>query len=466
MKNSILPHAIWLLVAAGAFAGGMAFKSGNSSNRTADGDVNVNIKGSGGISALGKNSKSETEKEGSQTANAAGGLATKLTASQLLDAYNGSNDDLEKNLLFAQLLLSMNKDNAADIYESMRGKLNGREGMQQMSLLLQAWGKIDGPAAIEAAVANAGGGGGRGGDRGPGGRGGGGGMGPMAVLSGWATADADAAKEWLGTVEDDRQKSFYTFGLVSGLAKTDPAAATDFVLDIAAASDGETQQRGPFGDITTRYIDQIAEAQLNKGFDVASDWADALPEGNMKASAFDEIAEAYVRDDLDAAKDWVAQHAESDYARQAIGEVAEGLARQNPETAIEWAATLPENAQGNVYSEAMQTWTRNNAQEASEYLATMDASPSKDAAIGSFATELARARDEEVRDPASAATWAATIEDESARTETLTDVARSWMRSDAEAATTWLSTSGLPQETQTQIISTPTRDGDRRRGGR
>jgi hypothetical protein len=461
MKNSIIIHALWLAIAIGAFATGWSIKPGSDGN---GGDKNsslqVNVNGGNPLSGLGAGSaKAGTKGQGAAQAgniNAATGKST----SQLIDDFLNSNDPLEQNFLFAQMLMGLTADNAPGMFESLKGKLRGRDGGRQMTLFFQAWGKIDGAAAIAAATAGneeREEGRGRGGPGGPGG-----GFNVMSVLAGWVATDTDAAMQWLSGVEDERAKGFYTYGLVGGLAKTDAAAATNYVIELAAAreaaraaataagEEGE-QRRTPYGDPTQRYINQIADEQIKQGMDTAVAWANDLPDGDLKSAAFDQVAESYVRSDIDAAKEWVAKYAEEDYARRAVGEVAEQLAREDPQSAIDWASSLPENAQGSAYSEAMERWTQKDATAASEFLATMEPSDARDSAVSSFARELDR------EDPQSAATWAATITDEGARTETLSQVARSWMRSDADAAKAWLPESGLPADTQTQIMENPGR---------
>nr|NIP95344.1 hypothetical protein [Akkermansiaceae bacterium] len=59
---------------------------------------------------------------------------------------------------------------------------------------------------------------------------------------GWASVDADGAKAHLASVESGWEKSLLMQGLVSGLAASDPAAATAYVLEVdaeqRAAADG------------------------------------------------------------------------------------------------------------------------------------------------------------------------------------------------------------------------------------
>ena len=458
MKNSITIHAIWLAIAVGSFAAGWKIQSANDNGgKGSNSSLQVNLNEGNPLSGLGDGSgKTNTKGKGAVKAGNINAAATK-SASQLIDEFLNSNDPLEQNFLFAQMLMGLTADNAPGMFESLKGKLRGRDGGRQMTLFFQAWGKSDGAAAIAAATA-----GNEEGEEGRGRGGPGGGFNVMSVLAGWVSTDTDAAMQWLSSVEDERTKGFYTYGLVSGLAKTDAAAATDYVIELATASaaaraaaaaageEGE-QRRTPYGDPTQRYINQIADEQIKKGMDTAVAWANGLPDGDLKSAAFDQVAESYVRSDIEAAKEWVAKYAEEDYARRAVGEVAEQLAREDPQAAIDWASSLPENAQGSAYSETMERWTQKDATAASEFLATMEPSAARDSAVSSFARELDR------EDPQSAATWAATIADEGTRTETLTQVARSWIRSDADAAKAWLPESGLAEDTQTQIMENPGR---------
>ena len=89
----------------------------------------------------------------------------------------------------------------------------------------------------------------------------------------------------------------------------------------------------------------------------------------------------------------------------------------------------------------------------------MEASPARDSAVEEFATTLSR------EDPATAIQWANSISDGESRTETLTQVARSWYYRDREAASQWIETSGLPEES-VEAITAERRGFDPRGGGR
>ena len=102
----------------------------------------------------------------------------------------------------------------------------------------------------------------------------------------------------------------------------------------------------------------------------------------------------------------------------------------------------------------MERWTKEDPVAAGEYLTAMPASATRDAAVRSFANEL------DGSEPRVAADWAGTISDEQIRLETLSGVARSWIRSDPEEARTWLPSSGLPAEQQEQVLQDANRRQD------
>lgn len=373
-----------------------------------------------------------------------------------VEAFLKEKDPVKANLAFARLLAGLTEENAGAAYEALKASgERGRDFGRHMNLFFQAWGGIDGQSAVEAAMVDSegegreGGRGGRGGFGGPGGPGG---NNVMAALSGWAaTGDSQAARDWVEGVEDDRQRTMFTFGIMEGMTRSDPDAATSYVLELAeqraAAGEQEGDGRGRGFDPTSRYMEMIASEQANRGLAHASAWAEGLPEGELKDAAFSRIAASLAGEDLDAVTKWVTEHASQAYAQDAVSEVARRMANTEPAKALEWAESLTGEAQSQAFSSAFNQWTDRDALAASEYLTTMNASPLRDSAVSSFATQLDR------EDPEAAAAWASTISDANTRVETLESVARTWMRSDSEAAQQWLPSSGLPAEVQQEVLS-------------
>lgn len=389
--------------------------------------------------------------------------ATNMTGA--IKAMASENDPLKKTAMLTAILDQLTPENAKAAFEAMReARRNqrggwGRGGGDEMRLLLNAWGRIDGEAAIseltalaeaERAEREANGGG----DRGRG-RGGDSTFDIYSVLSGWATKDSTAALEYVNSLEgDDRRKGMYTSGIVRGLMINGVDDAVSFISELPSDDNGTR----------ARYMSTVAEEMLEQGIDSAAQWADSLNDDELKGGAMDRIAGEYANTDLDAAIEWVSEHAPEDYARSAVTEIAEEWAEKDPQSVIDWAGDLPDATQKHVFEEALDEWTERDPLAASEYLAEMPASEVKDSAVEGFAKELAR------EDPQAAAAWGATIGNDEIRTSTLMDVARNWLRSDRAAAEAWLPDSGLSAEAQ-QSIMQPSEDrwgrgGDRRGRGR
>ena len=446
MNKDLLIHGVWLLVSVSAFAIGgkvLSSKDEAAEAETSRGRLSAMPEASGPPAADPKEKRSDTD-IAPDYQRALTTLSNGGDPKAFVEAFLNEGDALEANKMFADLLLNLTAENAREIFEALResGRGDGNFG-RDMGLFLQAWGRLDGPSAI-AAVDDLGSDGRRRA------------FGSMSAMEGWASTDAEAAKDYIKTVDgsgrEGWEKGMMVQGLISGIARTDPAAATAYVLEMDAEREAAGENGGDNrwrGFAIDRQMEVIATAQLRRGTSEATSWAEGLPDGDLKSAAFDQVAEEYVQNDPEAAAKWVEQHADQEYARRAVREIAEEFGRTNPQAAITWANGLPEDSQRSAIAETFEQWTRSDPASASEYLSTMTESPARDSAVASFARQLDR------EDPSSAAEWAQSIGDESVRLETLQSVGSSWMRSDPEGAKAWLPTSGLSEEVQTRIISQP-----------
>lgn len=343
-------------------------------------------------------------------------------------------DPLLANELLAELLLELNPSRASALFESLLDRNRHREQPDaQLSLLLTAWGRLDGPAAAGAVAELVTDSGLRG-------------AALESIMSGWSHTDPEGAMAHLAEVSDPWERGVLRKGLVRGLATVDPGAAMDFATRSmgADASVAERRWRGFALGLDVR---EITAVQLDRGSLRAAQWAAGLPDGPAKAIAFEQVAEALVRGDpLEAAR-WVELHGGDAHATEAVRRVALGLARDAPMQTVDWAIQLSDRARNEALQEAVHHWTRIDPVAASEYLADMPSSDARDVAVGSFARELGSA------DPQIAAEWAGWIEDDALRREALETVARTWLQGGSHQARQWLSASGLSLESQEQVIA-------------
>lgn len=384
-----------------------------------------------------------------------------------VEAMRKEDDPLLRRKLFTALLEQLTPDNAKAAYLALRsgrpgggfgrgGFGRGGGGDDQLRLLANAWGRLDGPGAVAALTEmreerEAEEGEGRRGGRGPGGRfglGGGdmrGGVDLINVLTGWATVDGGAAAKYVNGIEDERQQRMAGLGVVRGMMVNGVEEAMGFIASMPKSEDG--------GRAQSFYTSMVASEMLEEGLDSAKVWVDTITDPDFKGGALSRVAESAVREDLEGAVEWVTKYAEDESARRAISRVASQWAEDDPQAVLDWADTLPEAAKAQAYGEAIDEWASRDATAAGEYLQSMQPSAARDAAIEEYAARVAR------QDPQAAIQWAQSIGNQDARTETLIEVAGSWYRRDQTAAGQWLESSGLPEESVKAIVESPQRPG-------
>lgn len=371
------------------------------------------------------------------------------------------NDPLLRQKMFAELLENLTAENAKDaflaLYENRGGGSMGRGRDQEMGLLANVWGRIDGAgamAALKEIAENIGDDdrrGGRGGRR-PGRLGGE----MIGALSGWATVDSAGAMAYLDTLEAGREKGMAGFGVLQGLLVNGVDDAMSFVQGLSAdGTDGRAKEM---------YMGMIAEEMLEQGVDSAKSWVDSISDLDLKSGALTRLTMELMQGDREETAAWLLQYGGDDAAAGAVNRFTDSWSRDDPEAVLEWADQLTGKPKAEAYEEAMESWTREDPIAAGEYLATLPASAARDAATGAFAERVSR------EDPETAMEWAGTISDLDLRNETIIEVAQDWYRSDRAATETWMQTSGLSAEVLAQITSRDRggdRGGDRgRRGGR
>jgi len=188
-----------------------------------------------------------------------------------------TNDPLLRQKMLALLLEKLTPENARDAFlalqKNRRGGPMGRGGDDELRLLANAWGRIDGAGAIAALKEIAESMGDEGG-RGRGGRGGPGGLGRelISALSGWATADSAAAIAHFEGLEDGMEKRFGAAGIIQGMLVNGVDDAMSFVQSLPE-SEGEGREKG-------FYMSMIASEMIEQGLDTAKSW---LIEQGMEA---------------------------------------------------------------------------------------------------------------------------------------------------------------------------------------
>ena len=359
-----------------------------------------------------------------------------------------TNDPLVKQKLFALLLENLTAENAKDAYialqETRRGGPFGGGNEDEIRLLANAWGRVDGAGAVAALKEIAAAREEEGGDdrrgRGRGGRGGGE---LSSVLAGWATVDGAAASAYVNGIEDEREMRGAAYGVLQGMLVNGVDEAMSFVQGLPTTEDGD-RSKG-------MYMAMITGEMLEQGLDQAKGWADTVKDKNLRTGVLARVTMEIMKDDRAGAADWIAKYGDEDAAAPAVSRLADSWSREDPKAVMDWAEKLSGKSKAEAYEQAMESWAREDPEAAGEHLATLKASPERDAAVEGYATRVSR------DDPSAAMEWAGTIANDDLRQETQIDVARDWYRNDKAATEAWIQSSGLSEEA-VKSITEPRRD--------
>jgi hypothetical protein len=263
----------------------------------------------------------------------------------------------------------------------------------------------------------------------------------LAAMAGWASENPRAATDWYASLDQRSDnyvnQQYLMRGVVRGLANNDVNLATQFVYTLSSAGDRAA------GSMMEIVASGVLERQ---GLNNAIRWSERLQEGPLRAAALDRVAHHYVNQDPVAAATWAEQFVGNPHDARVIAEVGHEWARQDAAAAAQWAGSLdPSQGRNQALSAAYGQWGAREPLVAVQNLIEMPPSTDRNFAINGFISGLAP------HDGQTAVNWAAEISDPGMRQSAQIRAGRQFFRQDQEAARTWLTNSGLPQETWTHV---------------
>lgn len=469
-----------------ALSGGVAgFFVGKENNETiTGGTTTVLIEPAAGADLL-SGKKDAAKKDGAATDTAAinaamarSDIAKRILAGEKLTmkeifAEPGQMARLEALLLFAR---SLSAEGLESALKEAREMPRGMDSMMAMQLLMSQYGEVDPKAAIE--YASGLGGMGRG-------------FGTASILSTWASSDPVAAGKYLSDNIDTLGSNEWMNGrmassVASEWAKQNPAAALAWAKGLPDAMRGDAMEQAltemtsqnpqsaidyvlamEAGDDRTRMIDEVASQYGRMDPAKALDWAQSLS-GEDKTVARREVLESWARSSPSEAAAYVdSMDAETRTAN--IRSVSESWSWNDPGAAAAWVNTQPQSeTKTEATREIIGNWMRTDSVAASEWVSALPAGQTRDSGI------VAMVSSREMRaEPDARAMWAGEISDPDTRAKQVTETAPAWLATDYDAASTWINSVAIPQESKAALLSlTPeqlksaTGGGGGRDGGR
>jgi hypothetical protein len=209
----------------------------------------------------------------------------------------------------------------------------------------------------------------------------------------------------------------------------------------------------------------------------AFDWVRALPEGEARTSGLHSLFSSWADSDPQAAMRGLDQ-LPKDQRKKYFSQIVGGWSEAAPQAVLQWAASLSDlSERGAAIDSAIGQWIKTSPQEAwtyvmqlpegerherincfigswvhtdadaaSQWLEQQPAGLVKDTGLKSLAQLVS---DE---DPEASMAWAARMQDQKERWQTMEWVGGIWMRRDPVAARRWISTSNLPEKTRKELL--------------
>jgi len=323
---------------------------------------------------------------------------TSSEVAALGEQFSQSLSTLERSRIFDRLIASMTAENALEIRELTKGLSRRNANFIKFNL---AYGRIAGEEAVLLSLDS-----------------------PEKdenlIFQGWASADPEAAKQWLQSIEDQNTLSKKGYSntqlkrelheeLVKGMYLNNPDETAAYV---ASLDESETS----FAKKSSVHL--VNDLVYLNGPEAALEWAEKLPSGEVATATYVEIADEWSERDAEAALAWAQSHQNNDQREAALYEVwrnmANGEGGSDPFKAAEKINELPE-------------------------------SDDKNQSLAGYANG---ARE---RYPETAVEAAMSITNPELRNSILVETARYYFRKDRNGAKEWLATTNLPEEVAAQI---------------
>lgn len=365
------------------------------------------------------------------------------------------NDPLLRQKMLSFLLENLTAENAAEAFLALRdggrGGPFGRRNDDELRLVSNAWGRINGEGAVTAleemgeTMVGA-----RGGGRGRGRRGGVGGSAMVSALAGWAAVDGAGASAYFREIEGEWETHAGAYGVVQGMLVNGVGETMEFIGSLPETEEG-ARSKG-------RLMALVTEEVLEQGLESAKGWVHTVTDPALRTGVLTRVTMEMMNEGHAMAAEWIAQFSDEEAAVSAVDRLAGSWSREDPAAVLRWAEQLSAGSKLAAYDEALGRWAREDPVAAGEFLGTLGVSPERDAAVESYATRVSR------QDPEGAMAWAETITDVELREGAREEVARDWYRNDPVAATAWIEASGFPEALVEEITSSSRNRGRKGRG--
>jgi hypothetical protein len=238
--------------------------------------------------------------------------------------------------------------------------------------------------------------------------------GMRSVMEAWAKKDPRAALAWSNAHLEGSSKNDALRSVLEQWTRTDPASARGAVESL------------PPG-MRAKFLPDMARSWAAADPAQAFAWAQSCAPVD-RTRAMEAVIRGWSDQDPQAAAA-VLLKIPTDGLESSFTTVASNFARKQPAAAAQWVAALGNDGLRNrTIRTVMATWGSQDAEATANYLAKMDAGTFRDSAVEGMVQSISDL------DPATAATWAASIQGAAARQNSLKRVVVEWRTKDRSGA--------------------------------
>lgn len=373
MKNSLLIHLLWAIVAIGGFVvGTQFFGKGGKADREAQAQTTRDMSRSSIRASLGSQDNDTLSRSKLGKTREPSSLSQREIET-LGENLRGAQDPISRSIAFSKILEALTPENALLLREQLA---HLSEKSPEFKKFHYAWGRIAGEEALAHCADS-----------------------PeqemASVLAGWANANPEAALEYFNSLSPDGLPEYYQLptGLASGLADDHPELAIAFVKTRLEEGDRYTVKLlNTVVDSLIQHKDPETLASLTKdipkgdllnsiGFKVvqhladtdpsqAYAWASALPNGKAKFQGIGTSFARWAGEDPVAAAEHLSK-IPKDQLNSAIYGFSSRAAYDDPVTALEWAETITvEKTRNSAVFDAGIAYFRKDPEAAAQWLST------------------------------------------------------------------------------------------------
>ncbi len=311
-------------------------------------------------------------------------------------------DPVRRQLALADILRGLTAQNARQIAEGFLGRRSDGEGRNELALVMDAWGQVDGPAAVAYAQNLQ--------DE----------RSMTSALTGWAARYPEAARQWAMAKEENPDNP-WMIPVIAGVARGNLGRAVELLYAL------------PYGAARGRSLDFVVDAYARQGLPALVSWAEGIPDERLRQGTAVRVAGRMAQEDAPRAAAWGLAHADAERQMQAVLPAVTLWARDQPRDAVEWAEKLePGRTRDLALEHAVGTWAWKAPADAEAWLSRTAPGPSYDRARMSIGMRYFES------DPVRAMSWVSTLSDEAMRNRMLERIAGAWRERDPAAADKFL----------------------------